>query len=96
MSTWPTRGPDFNAWNVNLREFMAILDDAAGESWWGSDFALKHLNIRVDTRENAFLLHADSGGKESELISPDRVIAAIAKHRGFSGGVKLRGRATDA
>lgn len=97
-SPWPTRGPDFNAWNLNLREFMAILDDAVGESWWGSDFPLKYLNIRVDTRENAFLLFAVSRGGEPEKISPDRVIEAIRKHREMYGGkaVKLRGRATDA
>lgn len=73
---------------------MEILDDAAGESWWSSDFSLKYLNIRVDTRENAFLLFAASGDGDPEKISPDRVVEAIRRHREMIGGVvKLRGRA---
>jgi hypothetical protein len=94
-ATWPSRGPAFNTWNLNLREFMALLDDAAGECWWAGDSDLKYLNVRIDTRDNAFVLYA-ANGADPVRVSPDRVIAAIARHRQIYGAVKLLPTASSA
>lgn len=74
--TWKTIGPDFNEWNTDFLKFAQILEDAKGEGWWGADFDLKYLDIRVDTRYNTFLVYGNKG-----KVSPDRVIAAIEKWR---------------
>lgn len=81
-ATWPTDGPEFNAWNINLFLFISILEEAKGSGFWTQDFDLKYLTIRVDTRDNGFLLYVDNLDDEKQpiKISPDRVLAAIDKH----------------
>jgi hypothetical protein len=74
---WKMHGPDFNAWCDDFDKFAALLDSVKDKPWWISDFGLKYLNIRLDTRDNGFLLLSDNDPKER--ISPDRVVAAIAK-----------------
>lgn len=78
---WKTRGPDFNAWNEDFDRFSALLLSAADEPWWIVDFDLKYLNIRLDTRDNGFLLLSDEKDGKRERISPDRIVAAIEKYR---------------
>lgn len=72
---WPTGGPEFNAWNNNLTRFVDKLDCYVGHTWWNVDPPLKYLNIRIDTRNNRFLLYIAG----EEIISPNRVLDAIDK-----------------
>lgn len=72
---WPTTGPDFNAWNIDLDKFMKVLSDYRKTPFWLCDFELKYLNVRIDTRDNAFVLTDRLG----EKVSPDRVLAAIKR-----------------
>lgn len=90
---WPQHGPAFNSWCNDLPRFIAILADAADEAWWSSDSDLKYLDLRIDTRDNSFVLF-DRDHKAR--ISPDRVIAAIAKHRAALGGIVKLGLLHDA
>jgi hypothetical protein len=77
--TWPTTGPDFNRWYVDFAEFAKILDENRHENFWPMDTSLKYLNVRIDTRDNAFVISNDNG----ETISPDRVLEAIEKYKQF-------------
>ncbi|MBO9421727.1 hypothetical protein J7481_19625 [Labrenzia sp. R4_2] len=86
--TWPTRGPDFNRWNVDFGEFAKILEENRDLAFWPMDTGLKYLNIRIDTRDNAFLISNDDGKK----ISPDRVLVAIEKYKKEFGCALKRGR----
>lgn len=43
-------------WNTNLEEFMAELQSVKGCNWWVVNPKLKYLNLRIDTRDNAFLI----------------------------------------
>ncbi len=74
---WPTKGPAFNPWNVDLDRFMKVLDENRDIPFWCCDSELKYLNLRIDTRDNAFVL-ADRDGNR---ISPDRVLRAIELFR---------------
>lgn len=69
------------SWNNKLPEFMALLTEARGEGWWIEDFDLKYLTIRIDTRDNGWLLFADGPGDTRVRIEPQRVIDAITRHR---------------
>ncbi len=80
---WPQTGPSFNAWENDFPRFAAILDDAANEAWWSSDMPLKYLEVRIDTRQNHFILY----DRDRNRVSPDRVISAIARHREMIGGI---------
>lgn len=86
---WPAHGPSFNRWNGDLKAFVELIADAAEENWWCQDTPLKYLEIRVDTRDGGFVLF----DRDRNVISPDRVVEAIAKWRGKYGGAKLRKRA---
>ena len=68
-----------NVWHTGLDEFMAKLKLASGQSWWICDPYLKYLNIRIDTRDNAFILTIDgkNGSNKPERIDPQRVVNAI-------------------
>lgn len=72
-------------WNNKLPEFIALLDDARGEGFWVEDFDLKYLTIRIDTRDNGWLLFVDGKGGEKVQIEPQRVVDAIEKHRARYG-----------
>jgi len=72
---WPTSGPNFNAWNEDAAAFTRIIQDAP--TFWGRDFDLKYLSLRIDTRSGHFVL-SDRNGK---VISPDRVLAAISREK---------------
>lgn len=84
---WPTTGPDFNEWNLDLDRFMRILTDPSitDRAWWVVDPDLKYLDIRIDTRNNAFLLLIDvetgEQGNRKTRISPYRVVNAIMKYQ---------------
>ena len=78
---WPNNGSDFNVWNRDLPAFISLLEDAKAEGFWCSDFDLKYLTIRIDTRDNGWLLLIDGKGGEKERIDPQRVVDAIAKRR---------------
>jgi len=71
-----------NVWNAKLDEFMEILNSVQSDAWWISDTGLKYLTIRVDTRDNAFILTAD-GKRDGERvrIDPQRVVNAIEKYK---------------
>ena len=68
-----------NTWHTGLDEFTAKLNSASGQSWWICDPYLKYLNIRIDTRDNAFILTIDgkNGSGKAERIDPQRVVNAI-------------------
>lgn len=68
-------------WDTGLDEFMVKLIGSSDKPWWTCDPYLKYLNIRVDTRDNAFILTIDGkgGSDKKERIDPQRVIDAIAK-----------------
>ena len=77
-----------NTWNTGLDEFIAVLSEAKDESWWCCGTDLKYLNIRIDTRDNAFILTVD-GCKDKDYkqrIDPQRVVDAIAKWNDLYGG----------
>lgn len=82
-SEWQKRGPDFNEWEIEWERFAAMLADAKGEYFWVCDGALKYLNIRLDTRSNAFILR----DRDDNRIDPSRVEAAIQQCRDMLGGV---------
>lgn len=70
---WPKHGPDFNNWEENLIGFMQALDAARGQYWWCEDMPLKYLEIRIDTRDNGFILRDRDGNR----VDPNRVLDAI-------------------
>ena len=74
---WKQHGPEFNAWNDDLDQFMALLQSVKDEPWWIVDTDLKYLDVRIDTRDNGWLLRIETS---KERISPDRVVAAIEKY----------------
>lgn len=76
-SEWQKRGPDFNEWEIEWERFAAMLADAKGEYFWIYDGALKYLNIRLDTRSNAFILY----DRDDNRIDPARVEEAIRQCR---------------
>ncbi|MGN7869601.1 hypothetical protein [Paracoccus sp. 22332] len=79
---WPSHGPDFNEWHDKLPEFIALIEEAKGEGFWCSDWDLKYLTIRIDTRDNGWLLFVDGmNGEKKERIDPQRVVQVIEKHR---------------
>lgn len=75
---WKVHGPDFNAWNDDLMKFIEILDSVKDDPWWICDMPLKYLDIRIDTRDNGWLLRIEDS---KERVSPDRVVAAIEKFK---------------
>ena len=92
---WPSSGPDYNSWHLDLARFMAILEDAKEEGYWTFDWDLKYLTIRIDTRDNGWLLYVDnrdSDGDAKTRIYPERVIAAIEENRKVFKGVKTYAR----
>lgn len=88
---WPQHGPDFNAWNGNFKEFTELLSSAAEEGWWVRDTQLKYLVIRVDTRDNGFLLF----DRDKNQISPNRVVEAIEQQRKEYGDLKDKNQSQD-
>lgn len=86
---WPKYGPGFNEWNGDLAGFMAILDSARFEGFWTKDFDLKYLTIRIDTRDNGWLLFVDGKDGQKTAIDPMRVVEAIEKNRDRTGGFKI-------
>ena len=70
-----------NAWHTGLDLWMGALFEASREAWWCCDTDLKYLNLRIDTRDNAFILSVD--GREDNApkirIDPQRVVDAIAE-----------------
>lgn len=77
-----------NTWNTGLVELMAaILSSPADEAWWCEDFDLKYLTLRIDTRDNAFILYVDSRdpNQSKVRIDPQRVVDAIEKWRSRYG-----------
>jgi hypothetical protein len=70
-------------WNIDLMPMMAALASVEKERWWIADPALKYLTIRLDTRDNAFLVFIDGekDGADKERIDPQRVIDAIEKYK---------------
>lgn len=67
-------------WETNLSEFMVKFNQVKDIAWWCCDTDLKYLEIRIDTRDNGFLLYAASGNGERELVSQKRVYKAIESY----------------
>jgi len=88
-----------NTWNTGLTEFMAVLSEAKDETWWCCDTELKYLTLRIDTRDNAFILYADGKGDNAKKVrvDPQRVVDAIDKWNMMYGDKSKKGRcdATD-
>ena len=68
-----------NKWNLSPIEFLKILKENSG--FWCVDMEMKYLNIRLDTRDCAFILL----DKDNNRIHPDRVLDAIRKWREVTG-----------
>ena len=69
-------------WHTNLEEFMQYIFAAKGNAYWCCDWDVKYLNIRIDTRDNAYLLKADGRGDSSNMkntfhIAPRKVLDAM-------------------
>lgn len=70
-----------NVWNTGLLDLMGILEGAKDDAWWIFDTDLKYLNLRIDTRDNAFWLTVTKADGETERIDPQRVIDAIDRYQ---------------
>ncbi|MEM6499298.1 MAG: hypothetical protein AAF709_21555 [Pseudomonadota bacterium] len=70
-----------NTWNTHLEDLMEALFNAEGQPWWCCDTDLKYINLRIDTRDNAFILSVKGRGEDAQdvRIDPQRVVDAIAK-----------------
>ncbi len=81
--TWPTSKDTGDTWNINFGRFCGILNSVQDVRWWIVDFDLKYLEIRLDTRDNGFLLFIDKeyGKKERERVDPQRVVDAIQRFK---------------
>lgn len=81
---WPTEGPGFNPWHTDLARFMQIMEDAKDLSFWCVDMELKYLNVRIDTRNNRWILTSDNKNADGSRVrvDPQRVVDAIEKYRG--------------
>lgn len=71
---------DARPWHGDLPALIAALDAARGQGFWVSDWDLKYLTIRIDTRDNGFLLYCDGKDDKKIRIDPERVLAVIAAH----------------
>lgn len=86
MSDAPLEGMSPRVWNDNLEELMQRLFEMKEHAFWCSDWDVKYLNVRIDTRDNGYVLQADGRGNSSNmkntfLISPDKVFTAMDKYR---------------
>jgi hypothetical protein len=71
-----------NIWNKELCRFMDVLESVRDDPWWIEDMDLKYLTIRIDTRDNAFLLFIDARGDGDRVrIDPQRAVDAIEKYK---------------
>lgn len=70
-STWPTRFGNDDHWSRDAAGFVRIVQDNPG--FWPNDFALKYLNVRIDTRNGCFVLTDD----RKQVRSPADVLKAI-------------------
>lgn len=74
-----------NQWHTDLEQFMADLFDAKKnlhKGYWCMDGDVKYINLRIDTRDLGYLIHADGRGDASNMknkfrIHPDAVRDAI-------------------
>ena len=69
-------------WHTNLEEFMQYIFAAKDNAYWCCDWDVKYLNIRIDTRDNAYLLTSDGRGDASNAknrfhIAPRKVLDAM-------------------
>lgn len=82
---WSQKGSafGFNNWHLELVEFMKLLNSVKDKAWWICDTDLKYLEIRIDTRDNAFLLYRDAqrGEEGRQKVCPSRVVAAIEQYK---------------
>jgi hypothetical protein len=72
-----------NVWNTEIGALVAEMDAMKSEAWWIVDTDLKYLTLRIDTRDNAFILTMDGRGSGADKIriDPQRVMDAMAKYR---------------
>lgn len=72
-----------NVWNTEIGILVAEMDAMKNDNWWIVDTDLKYLTIRIDTRDNAFILSMDGHGDGASTvrIDPQRVMDAMAKYR---------------
>ncbi len=70
-----------NTWNTGLSDFISVLSSVDNEPWWIVDSDLKYLDLRIDTRDNAFILKIGKPDGEQTRIDPHRVIDAIDKFK---------------
>lgn len=73
---------EVTGWRTDLEEFMQHVFAAKGHSYWCTDWDVKYLNIRIDTRDNAYTLMADGRGDASNMknkfhITPRKVLDAM-------------------
>lgn len=72
-----------NTWNTELGKLMGAIESAKDDPWWICDTDLKYLNLRIDTRDNGFILTLEGhrGANSRERIDPQRVVDAIEAFR---------------
>ncbi len=59
-----------NKWHTDLEQFMADLFDAKknlAKGYWCMDADVKYINIRIDTRDLGYIIHADGRGDSSNM-----------------------------
>ena len=66
-----------NIWETDFAAFAKLLTDNQDLNFWTEDWELKYLEMRLDTRDNAFILRSRDGKR----IDPQRVVDAIAKRK---------------
>lgn len=77
-----------NRWYKNLSDFVRLIEESG--AFWCMDMALKYLDIRVDTRDGAFIITNETiDGR----ILPERVLKAINKWRKETGLAGMNTRA---
>jgi hypothetical protein len=76
---WPKHGNKVNEWYSDIQRFIRYLCLFDKEPWWSMDSELKYLDIRIDTRDNGFLLF----DRDRNKVEPERVIKALNKWNGF-------------
>ena len=72
-----------NIWNTEMGILMAEIESVKDERWWICDTDLKYLSLRIDTRDNSFILSIDGygDGPAKIRIDPQRVMKAISEYR---------------
>ena len=71
---------DKSIWHTDFDAFSAKLNGVKGHKWWCQDMALKYLDIRIDTRDNGYILSIKDYDETKHFVHPNRVYRAIDEY----------------